>query len=55
MPFRPSKEGEFPTLGWIVLDWVEAYLRIPDGELAGQPFRFTDSQAQFFLHLFRVQ
>jgi hypothetical protein len=30
MPWRPSVEGEVPTLGYIVLDWVTEYLAAPD-------------------------
>jgi len=41
----PSYDGEFPSLGWQVLDWIETHLRVPDGPLAGQPLRFTDEQA----------
>lgn len=30
MPFRPEFEGEQPSLGWLVLDWISEYLAQPD-------------------------
>ena len=45
MPWRgPSYDGEFPSLGWAVVDWVENYFSVPDGPTAGQPIRLTDEQ-----------
>lgn len=41
----PSYDGEFPSLGWEILDWAEDTFRVPDGPLAGEPLRLTDEQA----------
>ena len=30
MPFKPEFEGEQPSLGWLVLDWISEYLAQPD-------------------------
>ena len=39
--------GEYPTLGYHVIDWIEANLVVPDGPLVGEPFRLTDEQQRF--------
>ncbi len=55
MPWRgPEYEGEFPSLGWgLVEHWESLYL-VPSGELAGQPLRLTDNQVEFFVRLYRI-
>lgn len=50
----PSEPGEFPTLGWLALDWLEEWLVVPDGPLAGEPLVLTPEQAQFVLDFYRV-
>lgn len=54
MPWVPSEEGERPTLGWAVLDWIEDHLIVPDGPSAGEPLVFTREQAQFVLEFYEV-
>lgn len=55
MPWRgPEYEGEVPTLGYDVLDWISEYLIVPDGPAAGQPLELTGEQAQFVLNFYRV-
>ena len=55
MPWRgPEFPGEFPSLGWAVLDFFEEFLRIPDGPNAGDPFVLTREQAEFCVRLLRV-
>jgi hypothetical protein len=47
MPWRgPEYAGEYPTLGFELLDWAEATFQVPDGPLAGEPLRLTDEQAR---------
>lgn len=41
----PSEYG-IATLGWGVLAWAEAFLAQPDGPVAGEPWRWTDTQAR---------
>lgn len=41
----PSDYG-VPTLGWGVLAWAEEYLAQPDGDRAGEPWRWTPTQAR---------
>lgn len=55
MPWRgPEYEGEVPTLGWDILDWISDYLVVPDGPAAGLPLELTPEQAQFILNFYRV-
>lgn len=54
MPWCPSEPGERPTLGWLVLDWIQDHLIVPDGPSAGEPLTFTREQAQFILRLYEV-
>lgn len=53
MPWRgPAYEGEFPSLGWQVLDWAEEHFRVPDGPMAGQPLCLTDEQAAILVRFY---
>jgi hypothetical protein len=55
MPWRGrSFPGEFPTLGYLVQEWIEANLVVPDGNLAGEPFLLTDEQIRFLLFHYRL-
>ena len=42
------------TLGWEILGWTAEYLRQPDGDEAGRPWRYTDEQARFILHWYAL-
>lgn len=56
MPWRgPEYDGEFPSLGWLVADWIEARCVIPDGEHAGEPYKLTDEMVRFLVHHYRIQ
>lgn len=55
MPWRgPQYEGEFPSLGWNIVDWIEARFRVPDGPLAGQALTLTDEQVELFVRWYRI-
>ncbi len=55
MPWRgPAVKGEFPTLGHLAVDWIEATLPIPDGPKKGQPFRLYDEQVRHLLWKYRL-
>lgn len=55
MPWRgPEVEGEFPTLGYDVGEWIEAHCVVPDGYTMGQPYRLTDEMWRFLLHYYRI-
>jgi len=42
-------DGSVKTLGFDVIEWVEGYLLQPDGDDAGEPFRFSREQMTFVL------
>ena len=55
MPWRgPEYEGEFPSLGWGLLDWYAEFLTVPDGPLAGQPLVFTDEQTGLLVRWYQL-
>jgi hypothetical protein len=55
MPWRgPEFEGEFPTLGYQVAEWIESHLVIPDGYRQGEPYLLTDEMLKFLVHWFRI-
>lgn len=55
MPWRgPEEPGEYPTLGYLVADWIESACAIPDRHLAGERFRLTDEQLAFLLRHYRL-
>ncbi|GGX01986.1 terminase [Streptomyces chryseus] len=54
MPWRgPEYEGERPTLGWYVLDWMTENLAQP-GRDDGEPFVPTLEQAEFLCAFYEV-
>src|SRR3954467_14184060 len=55
MPWRgPEYPGEFPTLGYVVGDWIEDNLIIPDRQGKGLPFRLTDERWNHILWTYRL-
>lgn len=55
MPWRgPEYEGEFPSLGWAIVDLIETYLIAPGGPFAGQPMALTDGQVASYVRWFRL-
>lgn len=53
MPFKPRFEGEFPTLGWGVLEWASEMLAQPDCA-EYRPLVLTAEQARFVLNFYRL-
>ncbi|WP_288820067.1 hypothetical protein [uncultured Corynebacterium sp.] len=53
MPFKPLYEGEIPSLGWLVLDWVTEFLAQPD-MAEYRPLHLTNEQAQFVLNWYAL-
>lgn len=54
MPWRgPNYPGEQPTLGYLVLDWIEENLAAPDRS-EYEPLILTPEQAQFVLNFYIV-
>jgi hypothetical protein len=55
VPWRgPQEDGEFPTLGYDVGEWIEENLVVPDGYQQGEPYRLTDEMWVFLIHYFRL-
>src|SRR4051794_6938559 len=55
MPWRgPEYDGEFPTLGHQVAEFVEAKCVIPDGARAGDPYVLTDEMVRNLLWVYRL-
>lgn len=55
MPWRgPEVEGEFPTLGYEVGEWIESNCVIPDGIRQGLPYLLTDEMWRFVLWFYRL-
>lgn len=55
MPWRgPEYDGEFPSLGWQVLDWAQAEFKVPDGPLVGEPLVLTDEQATILVRYYQL-
>lgn len=53
MAFKPDFEGDFPTLGYGVLDWMVENLAEP-GSLDFRPFYPTQEQAEFILRFYEL-
>lgn len=51
----PSEPGEFPTLGWLVGEWLEDNVIIPDGPRRGQPYLLTREMWRHLLHVYRLK
>ncbi|GAA2917021.1 hypothetical protein GCM10020221_11370 [Streptomyces thioluteus] len=49
----PAHEPEL-TLGHHILAWAERYIVQPDGERAGEPWRWTDEQRHFIKWLYAL-
>jgi hypothetical protein len=56
MPWRaPEHPGEFPSLGWLVGEWIEEHCVIPDGDHIGEPYVMTDEQLELLVWHYRLR
>lgn len=53
MPWKPDFEGEFPSLGWIALEWITEYLARPELQ-EYEPLVLTREQAEFVLRYYEL-
>lgn len=53
MPWKPLTDGDFPTLGWGVIDWMTEYLARPDSA-DYEPFVPTPEQEDFILRYYEL-
>lgn len=51
----PEVPGEYPTLGFVVGDWIEAHCVIPDGDHQEGPYLLTDEMWRFLLGFYRLE
>lgn len=51
----PQHRGEFPTLGWLVGDWIEEHCVIPDRDHQGEPYKLTDEMWRFLAFHYRLR
>lgn len=54
MPPRELAPGEIRTLGWDVVDWIEAYLCHGPGDVQGEPLELDDEFAAFILKAYAL-
>jgi hypothetical protein len=55
MPWRgPEFEGEAPSLGGLVGDWIEENCVIPDGDHKAKPYLLTEEMWAFILNYYRL-
>lgn len=50
----PRFEGEFPTLGIAVGNWIQRNCVIPDGNQQGEPFLLTEEMWRFLVQYYRL-
>ena len=53
MGWKPQFEGDFPTLGYGVVDWIEWYLSMPDSS-DDNKFRLYQEQVEFILEFYEL-
>jgi len=55
VPWRGAEvDGEFPTLGYDVGEWIEAHCVVPDGYRMGEPYKLTDEMWRFLIGFYRL-
>lgn len=53
MPWKPQDEDDFPTLGWVAIDWMRAYLARPDVP-DYEPLDLYAEQEDFILRFYEL-
>lgn len=55
MPWHGGQhEGDFPSLGWDLIDLAESTLRVPSGPMTGQPLTLEDWQAELVVRFYAL-
>lgn len=54
MPWRPAEGESFPSLGWALLDWFAAYLRVPAGRKYAEPLVMDGWQVEALVRWFAL-
>lgn len=50
----PSYDGEFPSLGWAIIDQLEGELLVPAGDRKGKPLKLTNRQVETLVRLYKL-
>lgn len=54
MPWIPRDGEEFPSLGWELIDWLEAYTCYGPGDVQGQPLELDAEWIKFIVDAYRL-
>jgi hypothetical protein len=54
MPWKPQDDDDFPTLGFAVADWIEAYCCHGPGDVQGEPITLDEEQIRFLAEMYRI-
>jgi hypothetical protein len=56
MPWKgPEHDGDFPSLGYLIGDWIARHCVVPDGFAARSPFVLSIEQLTFVVHHYRLK
>lgn len=53
MPWKPDHPGDYPTLGYDVIDWISEHLAAPDSA-EYKPFVLYPEQEDFVLRFYEL-
>ncbi len=51
---RLTPPADWPTLGWVAIDWIETHLCHGPGDVEGEPIVLDDEVCQFLLDVYRL-
>jgi phage terminase large subunit-like protein len=54
MPWQPQEGDAFPSLGWQIADWIEAYCCHGPGDIQGEAIELDDEWLRFLVHAYRI-
>jgi len=54
MPWQPQEGDEFPSLGWQVAEWLEAYTCHGPGDVQGEPIVLDNEWLRFLVNAYRL-
>src|SRR4051812_865393 len=54
MPWKPQDDDDFPTLGFAVADWIEAFCCHGPGDVQGEPITLDEEQIRFLAECYRI-
>jgi hypothetical protein len=54
MPWKPLEGDEFPSLGYGIAEWIEAFCCHGPGDVQGEPIQFDREELQLLVNLYRI-